>query len=468
MLTTNYNKLRLFCPRQYFTGALNTWQSPELFEPLPYLTVANIHDHLKATVPPTLRTRYKWGFRKDFNIPNGVVHLKEKKQWQKGRTIISYFHSLSDNLLRITSRALDIILQHLYPQHPGQLSIPQLWRHFHCYLTQTPADISLYAANDDLVGFFNSVPQHRLIDAVHSMIHHWQQQQSTHTHTLTVDVQATGNPFHHSHIGRHHHKHPTQRTIQTSDITAIVTYALNTCIFRACNNTYKQIRGAGIGSQLSPALCNVAITLIEHSWHQIHNNLLQRTDLHFAYYRYVDNRFIVHNEHFLRHPAIQTLIHHNFFGDPVELEPVDDFHLLGFNIDLQQRTITYIQPSQPWKIRDATTAESQRLALSGLQSRLHTIQKRTQPNCLQPIFERKKRRSRRSVCVNPWAKGSPPRPFPPQFYTQGHTASMTYRVQRSCGHGWEGKADHLPVPAFNTLTPMVHPAAVRCFHGSSS
>ena len=230
-----------------------------------------------------------------------------------------------------------------------------------CYLTQTPADISLYATNDDLVGFFNSVPQHRLIDAVHSMIHHWQTQQCT--HTLTVDVQATGNPFHHSHIGRHHQKHPTQRTIQTSDITTIVAYALDTCIFRACNNTYKQNRGAGIGSQLSPALCNVAITLIEHSWHQIHNNLLQHTDLHFTYYRYVDNRFIVHNEHFLHHPAIQTLIHHNFFGDPVELEPVDDFHLLGFNIDLQQRTITYIQPLQPWKIRDATSAGSHRLAL---------------------------------------------------------------------------------------------------------
>ena len=44
---------------------------------------------------------------------------------------------------------------------------------------------------------------------------------------------------------------------------------------------------------------------------------------------------------------------------------------------------------------------------------------------------------------------------------------MTYRVQRSCGHGWEGKADHLPVPAPNTLTPMVHPAAVRWFNGSS-
>ena len=195
-------QLRIFCPRQYFAGALATWQSPELFSPMPTLQSSNIHEHLIHTIPPSLRTRYKWGFRKDFTIPYGIVHLKEKKQWSKGRTIISYFQSLSGNLLRITSRALDIILQHLLPQHPGQLSIPQLWSHFHCYLTDTPPDIPLHATNDDLVGFSNSVPQHRLIDAVHSLTQQWQRQ--NHTHTLTVDTKATGNPFHHSHIGRHH------------------------------------------------------------------------------------------------------------------------------------------------------------------------------------------------------------------------------------------------------------------------
>ena len=206
--------------------------APEPFEPLPHLTPTNIHEHLAATIPASLRSRYKWGFRKDFTIPYGVVHLKPKKQWKKSRTIISYYHSMAGNLLRITSRALDIILQHLFPQRPGQLSIPQLWRHFHSYLSQTPTDVTLHATNDDLVGFFNSVPQHRLIDAVHSMIQQWQTQQST--HTLTVDTKATGNPFHHSHVGRHHSKHPTQRALHTSDITTIVTFALNTCIFRAC------------------------------------------------------------------------------------------------------------------------------------------------------------------------------------------------------------------------------------------
>ena len=94
----------------------------------------------------------------------------------------------------------------------------------------------------------------------------------------------------------------------------------------------------------------------------------------------VDNRFIAHTQRTLSsHPGVQTLIHQEFFGDPIELETVEDFHLLGFNINLTTRTITYIQPSQPWKIRDSTSAGSKRLALSGLASRLCTIYKYTYP-----------------------------------------------------------------------------------------
>ena len=112
------------------------------------------------------------------------------------------------------------------------------------------------------------------------------------------------------------------------------------------------VQGAAIGSQLSPALCNVAITLIEGSWHQLHHSLTDHTQIYFTYYRYVDNRFITFNQDFLTHIAFQTLIRPDFFGNPVELEPVDDMHLLGFDVDLNQRTITYIPPNASWKIRD--------------------------------------------------------------------------------------------------------------------
>ena len=64
----------------------------------------------------------------------------------------------------------------------------------------------------------------------------------------------------------------------------------------------------------------------------------------------------------------------------MELEPVDDMHLLGFDVDLRQRTITYIPPDASWKIRDYASAGSTRLRLSGLQSRAHLIRKYTYPS----------------------------------------------------------------------------------------
>ena len=204
-----------------------------------------------------------------------MVHLKAKKQWTKGHTIISYFQFHYGTLL------INTMIFRLLPQAPGQLSIPQLWHHFHDYLHHTPDHIQLHAVNDDLVGFFNSVPQDRLIDAVQSLVTKWHL--TFNTPTITVDIQATGDPLQLAHIGQHYRRHPTQRTIHANDITTIAALALDACVFRACTTYFNQVQGAGIGPQLSFALCNVAITLIGHSWHQLHHSLTDHTQIYFTY-----------------------------------------------------------------------------------------------------------------------------------------------------------------------------------------
>ena len=195
--------------------------------------------------------------------------------------------------------------------------------------THTPEDIHLTAINDDLVGFFNSVPQQRLVDAVISLCNRWHLQHTT--TTLTIEIQSTGNPIQHSHIGRHYIHRPKH-------IPLIVQQALQPCIFQACHTNYQQIQGAGIGSQLSPALCNVAITLIEHSWHEAHHTFLQQPNLHLFNTRYVDNRYILINDHFRQSLPITTLAHPDFYGNPVQIETVEDDHLSGFLINPQTRT----------------------------------------------------------------------------------------------------------------------------------
>ena len=68
------------------------------------------------------------------------------------------------------------MLLRLLPQHPGQLSIPNLWQQLHSHFHNNPDDTHLTTINDDLVGSFNSVPQQRLVDAVISLCNRWQSQ----------------------------------------------------------------------------------------------------------------------------------------------------------------------------------------------------------------------------------------------------------------------------------------------------
>ena len=153
---------------------------------------------------------------------------------------------------------------------------------------------------------------------------------------------------------------------------------LDTCVFRARTMYFQQVRGAGIGSQHSPALCNVAITLIEHSWHQLHHlsqTTLRSTSSTTAMWATASSPST--GPCFPRWPFRPWSTPTN--SATQELEPVDDMHLLGFDVDLLQRTITYIPPTAPWKIRDHDSADSQQLRLSGLHSRAHLINKYTYP-----------------------------------------------------------------------------------------
>ena len=111
-----------------------------------------------------------------------------------------------------------------------------------------------------------------------------------------------------------------------------------------------------IHSQLSPALCNVAITLIEHTWQTTYHTFLHQPSLHLLNTRYVDNRYILLNEQYRSALPITTLAHPDFYEHPVEIEPVDDDHLPGFLIDPLNRTVTFQLPTHPWQIRDLQSA----------------------------------------------------------------------------------------------------------------
>lgn len=159
--------------------------------------------------------KYKWAINPKSELPYGFVFLKRKKQFKKGRTLISYFQSRYGRLLQVTARTIDSMLLQLWPQW-GQLAVPQIWQRVHQFFDETSLDVNLHAVNDALVGFFNSVPQDRLLDAVNSLILEWK-----HRHpdtVLSVDMSQRENPIQVSYVGKIHGAPKKTSVIHPDDI----------------------------------------------------------------------------------------------------------------------------------------------------------------------------------------------------------------------------------------------------------
>ena len=124
------HRITLFCPSFYFESACRTWDDPELFSRFP----GNEEDAQKliaTALTPSLQNRYRWGINTSSTLPHGFVHLKRKKMFNKGRTLISYFGSRYGKLMQATARTLDTMCVMLWPQEAGQLSVPEIWKHIH-------------------------------------------------------------------------------------------------------------------------------------------------------------------------------------------------------------------------------------------------------------------------------------------------------------------------------------------------
>lgn len=178
-------------------------------------------------------------------------------------------------------------------------------------------DTPLTFVNDDLVGFFNSVPQERLLDAVSALLQEWRQQRSE--FVISVDIFGTGRPT--QTTFSRHHRRPAfhHKSIYTEVFLEIIQCSLPSHSLQALGQVWRQIRGAGIGLHISP-FCNIAIALIEQSWQTTYAQFLAQPSVRWKAFRYVDNRFSIYPEQFEAETVIQVFKDLAFYTLPVELE----------------------------------------------------------------------------------------------------------------------------------------------------
>ena len=223
--------------------------------------------------------------------------------------------------------------------------------------------------NDDLVGFFNTVPRADILKSVHCIVQGYSQL-TGHT-ALAVDLLSKS-----GHPGQPRGKTESAlKRVWIQDLPSIVELSFSTGVFTAAGKCRLQVEGTCIGNQISPILSGLPVLLAERHFL---SSLPAALSSSLLFLRYVDNRLILGLKTSLQSPQMQRFCDSHFYQGIV-LETVSDHQWLGFTIDAAAQTATFNTPEKPWQLRSPASAGSWKLATSGYFSRASLTRQYTWP-----------------------------------------------------------------------------------------
>ena len=382
-----------YCPYLYVDTMRSTWNDVSVFEHVD-MAPDFLPSYFMDKCPLKIRKRYSWGISPSAQPPYGYGLLKRKKKFKVARTIISYAFTAFAKLLRATSIILEDILSTTWPDLLGLDKAPVIWNKLHAFLANMDDDEDYTVINDDLVGFFNAIPQERIIDSVHDLLSDFFAMRCNRQQFDQVQMSVNLSKLvHHNRVFQGKVRSLNKlnfKSLFLADIPDLVQLSFDSGVFTALGTCYRQIRGSSIGNQISPILSAISIAKYERTWKQSFSAWLTLNQQALFLTRYVDNRFCILPRRFLTHHAICDFSMEDFYGSPVLLERVpDDTDLLGFEVNLLKQTALYRMPQQSWQFRSPNAAGSVRILLSGLRARAALIRQQTWPSSMvEPTLHR--------------------------------------------------------------------------------
>jgi hypothetical protein len=235
----------------------------------------------------------------------------------------------------------------------------------------------------DLVGFFNSVPHYLILDAVAYTVHVMAGQSQDPYETQCLQVSHRQDRNSRMFRGRTRFAATTTKPLYLQDIHVLVQFLLERSYFTVGRQSYVQTQGASMGSPLAPVVCSLVAACRESLLMTSFRTQLQDRRLSQGY-RYADNRVFFLPTDVLQDPWAQVFLNLAFYQHPITLENVPGEQLLGTITSVVQGSITMQQPEDPTAIRTNRSAGHPRIPLSGYLARLRTILRVTRPFRLIP------------------------------------------------------------------------------------
>ena len=244
-----------------------TFTDPAIFAPLRVPSI-EIHQRQRESIVSRFRGRYPWAVTGFGRPATAYILPKRKKNWTTARPIISFVGAFFRPMLDALAKLLHSMVATACPDAFSGGDLFDLMRSLHEFLLL--GHTHLDCRNQDLSGFFTSIDKDRFLAAWRLLLTWYRQRQphSTTTH-LTVDTLDTSSTTRVYNGRRRRHK-PAQRTLWLDDIPEIIQATLDMQIFSVGFRSFRQTRGAPMGSPASPALCLMIIAVAEQIWANTH------------------------------------------------------------------------------------------------------------------------------------------------------------------------------------------------------
>ena len=364
-------KTMVFCPVWYHSLVYSTFRNKDIFR-------KHKSNELQAkqaileNFPRQLQEVYRWGMAPEDRLAQSYIFPKRKKHWTNARPIITFAGTVLAPLWKAISTLLTGIIPSVFPESLHFRDVFDTFADLKTFFRKNCDKLpTMTMDNDDLSGFFTSVPQDRILEAVNLLLSKYlQNNPRIKFHSCVFTVMCNKGTTDGRVIRGRARTTATSHTVHFCHLESLVKYCLESSVFVSLGKIFSQSRGACMGSPLAPVLCSLVATVEEYFWRlSFQSVLLSQVFLT----RYVDNRLVISPKYIRDHPSMIQFLDLSFYRPPVCLEQVGDLTVLGFTVCLMTKTIKYIVPSHSWQFRSVKSASSSRILMSGFVTRLHII-----------------------------------------------------------------------------------------------
>ena len=243
------HSLHVACPSAFHELLDRTFLDATIFRQCTVGTssiLANLKSRFQSV--PKWSRRYSWGCKWSASLPVARILPKPSKGFAKVRPIIAFDQCWHSRLTAILATGVFQIMLVVFPAGltfnmlSVQKAIRTIWHSMMGYPTEPTNTVQ-----QDLIGFFNSVPHDRILQALTFSLHllqerwgkPWQEQLSFRNKDSSFRVFR----------GRRGFVAHNTRTMDLDDLPPLIAFMLQSSFLQCGAFSFKQIQGASMGSE---------------------------------------------------------------------------------------------------------------------------------------------------------------------------------------------------------------------------